>query len=445
MPEEFFPRPLPNSYESEQLIIGNILLDNELITQCIESLSPEEFYSPIHRRVYAAMIEAFNTSQLITPIILGEILKKDGSLESIGGVTAITALTIGIPYVSDLTSYIELVKAKALSRQVIRVSNTFVANALSEELQGLDLVNQCEAELFSLSQGSTRTELVNTIDLVATSVEQARLIGETGQRTIGLSTGFIDWDERTLGLHRAELSILAARPSMGKTALALNISQHAAYRGHAVVGFFSLEMSAAQLTERLICSECQINSHQYRTGALNEEMWQRVRDFQARMADSKLFIDDAPAITTSYLRAKLRRLFYVHHQLDLVVIDYLQLMTGNSDSREREIAQISRDLKSISKEFDVPVLATAQLNRSPEQRANHRPNLSDLRESGQIEQDADAVFGLFRDDYYNQEPATYTNIGEVIILKQRNGPTGAINLQYTPETSTFRNLAAPQF
>lgn len=443
--EHFLERSLPSHEECEQVILGNILLDNAQVLPCVESLQPEHFYSPFHRRVFTAMLELFNTSRPIDPITIGDVIRRDGLLESMGGVTAISRLAVGVPHQASLNEYIRIIQEKSLARDVIRLTSRLAEVAYSEEQRGDGLLEYCEGELFSLRQNPTQYEFTSTRELTCDSTNRVRLIAETGQRTIGLSTGFTDLDERTLGLHRAELSILAARPSMGKTALALNIAQHAAYRLRSTVAFFSLEMSKEQLIERIICSECSVDSHRYRTGMLNEETWQRIADFQHSLEDTHLYIDDAPAITIPYMRAKLRRLMSVRHQLDLVVIDYLQLMTAQAESREREIAKISRDLKSLSKEFDVPVLATAQLNRSPEQRANHRPSISDLRESGQIEQDADTVYGLYRDDYYNQDPSTYTNIGELLILKQRNGPTGAINLYYNAETSTFRNLAPMPF
>jgi len=443
--ERYLDRPLPHDAECEQVILGNILIDNAQILPCVENLRPDHFYSPLNRRVYSAMLTLFNESRPIDPITVGDVLNREGSLSAIGGVSTITNLTRGIPHQVNLSEYIRILIEKTVSRNVMRLTTRILDIAHSEEYRGDDLLEYCEQALFDLRQNPNRYEFTTTQELSCESTERVRLIAESGQRTIGLSTGFTDLDERTLGLHRSELSILAARPSMGKTALALNIAQNAAYRLSATVAFFSLEMSKEQLIERIICSECGIDSHRYRTGMLNEEAWERINAFQQCIADSHLYIDDAPAITIPYMRAKLRRLFSQRRQLDLVLVDYLQLMTGQADSREREIAQISRDLKTIAKEFDVPILATAQLNRAPEQRSNHRPSLSDLRESGQIEQDADTVYGLYRDDYYNQEPSTYTNIGELIILKQRNGPTGAINLQYNAETSTFRNLAPMAF
>lgn len=439
-------RPLPSSYESERVIIGAVLLDNALIAQCVEELTQAHFYNPLSRRIFIAMVTLFNSSHQIDPITIGEELKKEGSIESMGGITTITNYTFGLPYFPNLDEYIRILKDKEMARAIIRVANNFVKVALSEEHPKEELLTLCEDQLYSLSDRGISSGFQSHATLMGQSIERARLISETGDRVIGLPTYFTDLDDMTLGLHRGELIILASRPSMGKTALALNISQNVAFRGAGVVAFFSLEMTSLQLEERIICSEGNFNSHSYRTGRLDEGEWEQVAQIQQTTNQSKLFIDETPAVSVSYMRAKLRRLLHEHRQLDLVVMDYLQLGTGRqSNSREQEVSGISRDLKSLAKEFDVPLLATAQLSRAPETRSGHLPTLSDLRESGGLEQDADAVGFLYREDYYQNDPSAYTNIAQLIVAKQRNGPTGTILLQFNAPSSTFRNLAPSDF
>lgn len=444
--EDFLEKPLPSSEGSEKIILGAILLDNNLIAQAVEELTPDHFYSPFNRRVFAAMITLFNESRPIDPITIGDVLQREGSLESLGGISTITNLTFGLPRFNNIDEYTRLVKEKSLARSVIRLSNVFAGLAHSEELVGQELVERCESQLFELNNSTSHTGFSSHQSLLTESIQRARLISETGQRIIGLPTHFTDYDDLTLGCHPSELIILAARPSMGKTALALNIAQNVAFRGRGVVAFFSLEMSSQQLIERIICSEANLNSHSYRTGRLSDDQWARVAEVEAQTREGRLFIDDTPAVNTSYLRAKLRRLVHDQRQLDLVIVDYLQLMSSiHNQSREREVSTISRELKALSKEFDVPVIATAQLNRGPEDRASHIPTIRDLRESGGIEQDADVVAFIYREDYYIKEPAAHTHIADLFIAKQRNGPIGQIRLQFNAPNSTFRNLAQQDF
>lgn len=438
-------KPLPSSDEAERVILGAILLDNSVIAQVVETLTPEDFYSPLHKRVFGAMVSLFDRAVSIDPILIGEELKKEGALDAIGGVSTITNLTFGLPHFTNVTEYISTVKDKALSRQLLRTSSSFVDRAMSEATPGTELLEEFQSELFALQGPGEDLGLRPIFGLVEDSVQQSRFMAESGQRVIGLPTTFLDYDDRTLGLHNSELTILAARPSMGKTALALNIAQNVAIRGLGVVAFFSLEMGASQLADRIITSEANINSHSFRTGRLSPEQWTRVEEVRESLRECRLVIDDKPSVTVSYMRAKLRRLFHTYRQLDLVIVDYLQLMTGKGDSREREVAKLSRDLKGLAKEFDVPVIATAQLNRAVEDRSGHIPTMRDLRESGAIEQDADVVSFIYRPDYYVKDSREWTHTADVIIGKQRNGPTGTIQLQFDAPSATFRNLAPPQF
>lgn len=439
MPQEnYLERPLPSSEDSERIILGSILLDDGNIAQCVEQLVPEDFYSVMNRRMFTAMVNLFNSSSNIDPVLVLEELKKDAAPPP--AISTITNLTYGLPHISDLQDYITVIKNKSLARRIIRISNNLVTTSLSEEYQGDELLEYCESQLYAAGN-SQITSFATIRDLSTRSVERAELSAQTGNRVTGLPTHFTDLDMMTLGLQRGEVTILASRPSMGKTALSLMIAQNVAFRGNGVVAFFSLEMGDLSLTDRIICSEANVNSHSYRTGRLDESEWERVRQVRDSISESRLFIDETPAIGITAMRAKLRRLEHSERQLDLVEIDYLQLMSATAQSREQEVSAVSRNLKVLAKEFDVPIIANCQFNRSPETRASHLPTLSDLRESGAIEQDADNVLGLYRADYYEQDPQNYTNIAQLLILKQRNGPTGTISLQYSPQNSTFRNLS----
>jgi replicative DNA helicase len=444
--EEYLERRLPSSEDGERTILGAILLDNRYTAQAVEELDPEEFYSPLLRRVFVAMRRQFEKSQPIDPITLLEEMKRDGPVDSLGGVSTLSSLATGLPHFDTLDRYIKLVKDKALARRIVRVANLLSSTALSETMEAEELVNFCETELYGVSRQGVTSGFSGIHSLVFGSIERSLANRDRDGAVTGLATGFSEFDEMTLGLQRQELVIVAARPSMGKTALGLNIAQNVAIRGGGLVAFFSLEMSEQQLSDRIICSETGINSHHFRAGNLDSDDFDRVTQLEQRLARSALFVDDAPSISPTHIRAKLRRLESEHHALDLVIVDYLQLMTGKTrDSREREVAEVSRELKAIAKEFNLPVIALSQLSREPEKRASHMPMLSDLRESGGIEQDADVVAFIFRQDYYRQSVSEYDGLAHVIIAKNRNGPTGVVRLNFHPDTTTFSNLAPAAF
>jgi replicative DNA helicase len=450
--EQFLERPLPSSEESERAILGAILLDNSLITQAVEHLKAEDYYSPLHRRIYNAMVSLFEASQRIDPILIGEELKKDGSVESIGGVAAITNLTYGLPHFSDLTDYIRVVKEKSTMRSLIRTCNAITSEALEEEEDAQVVLDHAEQMIFALAEQKEREGFSHFQPVAERVFAKIQEFAKRDTHALtGLATGFRDLDIITSGLQPSDLIIVAARPSMGKTAFCLNIAQRAAVNERAVVAIFSLEMSKEQLVMRMLSSQASVDARMLRTGSLSSKDWARLAESIGLLADTNLHIDDTPGISVLEMRAKLRRLAVEQKKLDLIIVDYLQLMGGGSgkrnENRQQEVSQISRDLKSLAKEFNVPVIAVSQLSRAPEARNPPRPMMSDLRESGSIEQDADVVAFIFRQDYYakdvDQMPEEEKNIAELIIAKQRNGPTDTIKLVFLKQFTRFEDSYLP--
>ncbi|MEQ1764471.1 MAG: replicative DNA helicase [Pyrinomonadaceae bacterium] len=444
--EQFLERPLPSSEESERAILGAILLDNGLITQAVEFLKPEDFYSPLHRRIYGAMVSLFDASQRIDPILIGEELKKNGSVESIGGVAAITNLTYGLPHFTDVKDYIRVVKEKSTMRSLIRACNEITSEALEEEEDAQTILDRAEQHIFNLAEQKEREGFVHFQAVAERVFEKIQEFAKRDSHALtGLATGFRDLDIITSGLQPSDLIIIAARPSMGKTALVLNIAQRAAVNENAVVAIFSLEMSKEQLAMRMLSAQASIDARMLRTGSLSTKDWSRLAEAIGVLADTKLHIDDTPGISVLEMRAKLRRLVVEQKKLDLVIVDYLQLMGGGgrNENRQQEVSKISRDLKALAKEFNVPVIAVSQLSRAPEARNPPKPMMSDLRESGSIEQDADVVGFIYRADYYSKDvdsiPEEEKNIAELIIAKQRNGPTDTIKLVFLKQFTRFED------
>ncbi len=438
--EQLLERPLPSSEDSERAILGAILLDNSLIAQAVEQLKPADLYSPLNRRIFAAMISLFEGGKVIDPILIGEELKKEGPLETMGGVASITNLTYGLPHFTDLKGYIDVVRDKAMMRNLVRTCNQITSEALEEEDDANVILDRAEQMIFALAEHGTAEGFAHVQPVAAKVLAK---VEEYSRRDIhaltGLATGFRELDEMTSGLQPSDLIIVAARPSMGKTALCLTIAQNAAIQEKAVVGFFSLEMSKEQLVMRMMASEAKVDASRFRRGRLSRDEWERLARAIGTLADARLFIDDTPGISVLQMRAKARRLAAEQKRLDLIVVDYLQLMSGGrSESRQQEVSQISRELKGLAKELDVPVIALSQLSRAPEARNPPKPMMSDLRESGSIEQDADVVAFIYREDYYKP---TDDNAGmaELILSKQRNGPTGTLRLAFLKEFTRFEN------
>ena len=439
--EQFLERPLPSSPDSERVILGAILLDNELITQAIEQIGPEDFYSPNNRRIFKAMTALFEKGDRIDPILIGEELKKEGSIDAIGGVATITNLTYGLPHFSNIFDYTKVVKDKAMSRNLIKVCNQITSEALAEEEDAEVILDHAEQMIFALADEKTRQGFSHVQPIAETVLAKVQEFAKRESHALtGLSTGFRDLDEKTSGLQPSDLIIIAARPSMGKTALCLTLAQNAAIIENAVVAVFSLEMSKEQLVMRMLSSEARVDAHRFRTGYLTRDEWGRLAESIGTLSNARIFIDDTPGISVLEMRAKTRRLFTEQKKLDLIVVDYMQLMSGGkrTESRQQEVSQISRELKGLAKEMQVPIIALSQLSRAPEARNPPRPMMSDLRESGSIEQDADVVAFIYREDYYKPSEEN-AGIAELLIAKQRNGPTGTIKLAFLKEFTRFEN------
>jgi replicative DNA helicase len=440
--EQFLEKPLPSSTESERVILGAILLDNSLASQAIELLKPDDFYSLAHRRIFSAIISLFERGSKIDPILLGEELKKDNAVESVGGVATITNLTYGLPHFSNISTYAKVVREKSVVRNLIKACNQITAEALTEEDEATAILDRAEQMIFALAEERTRQGFSHVKPIAHEVLEKVQEFARRETHALtGLATGFRDFDSMTSGLQKTDLVIIAARPSMGKTSLCLTLAQNAAIYENAVVAVFSLEMSKEQLVMRMLSSEAKVDAHRFRNGFLTTDEWGRLGNAIQTLETAKIFIDDTPGISVLEMRAKARRLATEQKQIDLIIVDYLQLMSGGKriESRQQEVAQISRELKALAKEINVPVVALSQLSRAPEARTDHRPQLSDLRESGSIEQDADLVAFIYREEQYN---ATEENIGqaEIIIAKQRNGPTGTVRMAFIKEFTRFESI-----
>lgn len=439
MGDPFFDKGLPSNVEAERSILGAILLDNAVCNQAIELLRRDDFFLDSHRRIFDKMVALTERLMPIDLITLSDELRRAGEFEQIGGATYIASLIDGVPRTDTIEPYAKLVKQKSMLRKLISASQQIVSLAFEEEDDADMIIDKAERMIFEIAEDRVRQGFQYIGDVAHRRLEQIEQMAGRPEMITGVPTGFTDFDRMTSGLQRQELIVIAARPSMGKTALALNMAQYAAKNAN-VVGIFSLEMSAEQLVSRLLCSEARVDAHRLRTGYLNREEWARLADALRRLCETKVFIDDSAAVNVMEMRAKCRRL-KAEHGLDMLIVDYLQLMAGRGriESRQQEVSQISRDLKGLAKELDIPVVALSQLSRAPEQRSEHKPQLSDLRESGAIEQDSDVVCFIYREELYNP---TDENQGtaELIIGKQRNGPTGMVQLAFLKEFTRFENM-----
>jgi replicative DNA helicase len=385
------------------------------------------------------MVGLSEQSKPIDPVTLRDELLRFGEFEVVGGSTYVAGLIDGVPRLENIEQYAKIVKGKAILRRLISTSNQIIATAFEQEEEPDRIVDAAEKAIFAIAEDRLREGFVDVATVAHRRLEQIEAMSGRAEMITGVPTGFTDFDKMTAGLQRSDLIVVAARPSVGKTSWILNVAQYAAKVGSSV-GVFSLEMSSEQLVSRLLCSEAHVDAHRFRTGFLNREEWGRLADGLHRLAETKIFIDDSPGISTLEMRAKARRLKQ-EHGLDLLVVDYLQLIQGRgrNDNRTSEVSQISRDLKMLAKELDIPVVALSQLSRAPETRTDHRPQLSDLRESGSIEQDADMVAFLYRDEIYNPTEENQ-GMAELIVAKQRNGPIGVVQLAFLKEFTRFENL-----
>ena len=440
----FQEQELPQSIDAEQAVLGSILLDKESIYKVMEIINPDDFYSESHRLIYKAMLNLADRDQPIDMITVSEELKKNGSLEKAGGASYIALLAGVVPTARNVEHYAHIVEEKSLKRMLIQLS-TKVSAMSYEEKDVHELIDQAEEALIELRNRCQSKNLTAVNDILVQLFEQIEKMQQNRGKLTGISTGFIDLDNITCGLQNGDLIVLAARPSMGKTTLGLMIALNAAVRLNVPTAIFSLEMSKTQLVQRMLCAEAMVDQQKLRAGFLKDEDWLRLTQAGENLSHAHLYIDDTAILSPREILAKARNL-KKDKNLGLIVIDYMQLMQGNrrAENRQQEISDISRSLKGIAKELNVPVLALSQLSRAVEQRQNKRPIMPDLRESGSIEQDADVVMFIYRDEYYNPE-SEKAGIAEIIIAKQRNGPVGKVELGFIKQCTKFVNLAKEEF
>lgn len=429
----------PHSLEAEQSVLGAMIINKDAINTAVEQLHPDDFYKEANKEIYKAIIDLYNRNEPVDLITLSEELNKRGTLENVGGLPYLAQLSGGIGLSSNIKFYCDIVEEKSILRRLILSCDNIMAKSYEDKEEVNSIIEEAEKEIFNITQGRHREGFSPINEVLLDSFSKIEELAARQGELTGLTTGFIDIDNKLSGLQKSDLILLAARPSMGKTALGINIAVNAAIKADASVAIFSLEMSKEQLVQRMISSVSHVDLQKIISGNLEEEEWLKIIDVMAPLSQANIFIDDTAGMSLLEMKAKCRRL-KMDKGLDLILIDYLQLMESESrhESRQQEISSISRGLKALAKEMDCPVIALSQLSRAPELRADHRPILSDLRESGAIEQDADVVMFLYRDEYYNED-SDKKNIGEVIIAKHRNGPTGTVELVWKKEFTKFLN------
>ena len=435
-----FDRLPPQDIEAEKCVLGSIFLDNSAILKVVEILTPDDFYRSAHSAIYRTMLDLFTKNEPIDLVTVHASLKERDLLEQVGGASYLAELAHFVPTAANVVYYANIVREKSVLRRLI-LASTEIASRCYEGLEPVDeLLEAAEQQIFEIRAQGNRKSFFPIKEVIKEAVLQIEHLHQRREEVTGVPTGFYEFDRLTAGLQNADLIIVAGRPSMGKTSFALNIAQHAAIEHGIPVAIFSLEMSKEQLATRMLCAEARVDAQGVRTGRLSEADWQRLTYAANRLSQAPIFIDDTPAISVLELRAKARRLM-AEQGLGLVIIDYLQLMRGRErrERREQEISEISSSLKAMAKELNVPVVALSQLNRRVEERPDKRPQLSDLRESGAIEQDADVIVFIYRDEVYNKNTPE-KGIAELIIGKQRNGPTGIVKLGFQAQFSTFVNL-----
>ena len=442
MDEALIKRVQPQSIEAEQSVIGAMLMDREAIIAASEIVVADDFYQRQYGVMFEAMVELFNEGKPVDLVTLQDRLKEKDVPPEVCSLEFVRDIMETVPTSVNVRSYAEIVHEKAVMRRLIRINEEIANSCYAGKERLEDILADTEKQIFGLLQSRMSGDFVPIRQVALNVLDKIEQATRSKSTVTGVPTGFIDLDYRTSGLQPSDLSLIAARPSMGKTAFVLNIADYIAVRRQKTCLIFSLEMSKEQLVNRMLAMESNVDSQKLRTGTLTDADWDAVVEGIATIGNSKLVIDDTPGISIMELRSKCRKI-KLEHGLDIVMIDYLQLMTGSgktSDNRQQEISEISRSLKALARELNAPVIALSQLSRACETRTDHRPMLSDLRESGAIEQDADVVMFLYRDDYYNKDTDT-PNVAEVIIAKQRNGPIGTVNLGWRPELTRFVNMA----
>ncbi|MEI6462837.1 MAG: replicative DNA helicase [bacterium] len=429
----------PQNLDAEKSVLGSVLIDEEAIYKIVEILKPENFYHPHNKEIFSAMLELFNTQKAIDILTLSDLLKKNKMLSKVGGMPYLTELAAVLPISAHLEEYAHIVKETSIRRKLISLGAKFGESAYEEQKKLADVLNECESGIFEITEDNIKKDFVHVSKLLEEAYENVEDIDKSKDKVAGVKTGFTKLDNLIGGFQKSDLIILGARPSVGKTSLALDVARHAAVKGKANVGFFSLEMSNMQLMYRLLSMQTGANLWDLRMGHLTDKQFEVLPDALGILSESNLYIDDTPGASITEIRTKARRL-KMEKGLDIIFIDYLQLVTGNNkENRVQEVSDISRQLKNIARELDIPVIALSQLNRAVESRNDRRPQLSDLRESGSIEQDADIVMFLHREEMYNQQTEN-KGTAELIIAKHRNGPTGTIDLFFVKEQARYREL-----
>jgi len=438
-------RTLPHNLEAEKSVLGAILINNQAFNQAAEVIDAQDFFRDAHRRIFDKMVGLTDRNEPVDFVTLTDELTRSGELDEVGGPAYVSGLTDGVPRSANVEYYARIVKEKSTLRRLIQASNEVLVRAYDAEEDADDLLDEAERSIFSIAEGRMRSGFVKLSELVDGGYAMLEQLQANRGLVTGVPSGFVELDEMTSGFQKSDLVIIAARPAMGKTSFVMNIALNAALEAGKSVGVFSLEMSKEQLFLRLLTSEARVDAHRFRGGFLGEQDYERLNDAFARLHDAKVFIDDTASAGILEMRAKSRRL-KLEHGLDMLIIDYLQLMQGRGrfDNRQQELASISRSLKILAKELQIPILALSQLSRATETRADHRPQLSDLRESGALEQDADVVMFIYREEVYAQgdeeKRPEVEGMAEIIVGKQRNGPIGSVPLAFLKQYTRFENL-----
>jgi len=442
MVESNFEKLTPQNLEAEMAVLGSMLLDEEAISVAAEKIDRESFYKDSHKRIFEAITDLYNSNKPVDLITLTDELKRKEILDVVGGQSFLTSLANAVPTAANVGHYVAIVREKSILRSLIGNSTKIISSCYESDGNVNEVVDDAERLIFEVSERRTQGSYQHLKEIIKASIEKIDKLYQNKTHVTGIPTGFVDFDVQTAGLQPSDLIIVAGRPSMGKSALALCMAEYAGVIAKIPVAIFSLEMSKEQLVQRMLCSHARVDAHKVRTGYLATSDWPRLTAAAGKLSESPIFIDDTPAISVMELRAKARRL-KMHHNIQLIILDYMQLMRGSStsmESRQQEISEISRSLKALARELNVPVIAISQLSRAVESRNDHRPQLSDLRESGAIEQDADVVVLLLREEYYNPTPDNQ-GVAEIILAKQRNGPVGSVKLAFIKELTKFENLA----
>lgn len=431
----------PQNLEAEIAVLGSMLIEEEAINQAIEIVNASFFYKDEHKKIFQGIIDLYNSNKAVDLVTLTEELKKKGCLDEVGGAAYLTELTAAVPTAANVQHYAKIVREKAILRTLINTATQIVAQSYDGQQDARVLLDKAEKLIFDISSSQLQGASFSIRDIIKDSIETIEGFYRRKAHVTGLPTGFDDLDAMTAGLHNGELIVIAGRPSMGKSALATCIAEYIGVQEQKPVAIFSLEMSKEQLVQRMLCSHARVELQKARSGFLSQADWPKLVTAAGKLAEAPIYIDDTAGISALELRAKARRL-KARHNIELIIVDYLQLMSSSTriENRQQEISEISRSLKTLSKELNVPLIAISQLSRAPEKRESYRPRLSDLRESGAIEQDADVVMLLFREEYYNPKE-TNRGLAEIIVAKQRNGPVGSQSLLFLSEYTRFENLS----